>query len=90
MAVRNPTTGEQWVYYQGANGQIYQWVDNGSKWLNVELLGEAAAPGSSPMTVRNPTTGEQWVYYQGANGQMYQWLDNVLEWKNYGIGGEGF
>jgi hypothetical protein len=88
--VRNPTNGEQWVYYQGANGQMYQWLYNGSEWKNYELNGngEILAPGSSPMAVRNPTNGEQWVYYQGANGQIYQWVDNGSKWLNVELLGE--
>ncbi len=89
MAVRNPTTGEQWVYYQGANGQLFQWIAT-SKWLDNELgSGEAAAPGSSPMAVRNEANGEQWVYYQGANGQIWQWVDNGSKWLNLELGNGG-
>jgi hypothetical protein len=85
--VRNSTNGDQWVYYQGANGQMYQWLDNGLEWQNGEMSGEAAAAGGSPTVVRDPTNGDQWVYYVGQDGNIYQWLDNGTSWQNNKMGG---
>jgi hypothetical protein len=89
--VRDSTTGDQWVVYQGTDGQIYEWyvLDDGTGWHNVELGdGEAAAKGTSPTVVRDPTTWDQWIAYQGADGQVYEWylLDDGTGWHNGALG----
>jgi hypothetical protein len=79
-AVRNPVTGEQWVYYLGSTGSIDQWGWNTKEWGWAEHAGHAAAAGTSPTVVRDLGTGEQWVYYQGSNGSIDWWGWNTKEW----------
>ncbi len=38
VVVRDSTGGDQWMYYQGANAETYQWLDNGVSWQN-NLMG---------------------------------------------------
>jgi len=93
--VRNPSTGEQNVYYVGANEQIYNWFYSGVSWTNGALdsglgHGEAAAPGTGLASVRNLNTGEQNVYYVAANGQVYNWFYNgVSAWSMNAALGSG-
>jgi hypothetical protein len=86
--IRNPANGEerneeQFVYYQGANGNIDYWGWNGKEWFWLERPGHAAAAGTSPSAVRNPVNGFQFVYYQGANGNIDDWGWNAKEWFWY-------
>ncbi len=84
--VRNPANGEeqneeQFVYYQGANGNIDYWGWRNKEWTWSELVGHPAAGGTSPTAVRNPVNGFQFVYYQGANGNIDYWGWNGKEWS---------
>jgi hypothetical protein len=83
--LRNPANGEerneeQFVYYQGTNGNIDDWGWNGKEWFWYEHAGHPAAAGTSPTAVRNPVNGFQYVYYQGANGNIDYWGWNGKEW----------
>jgi hypothetical protein len=72
----NANNPNQWVYYTGANGQIWQWNWFGASWSNAQATTHAAAAGTSPTaiasggTVGNPA---QWVYYHGSDNQIWQW-----------------
>src|SRR5580658_6762284 len=73
-SVTSDTSNDQWVYYVGANGQIYKWSWNGTSWTNFAPgAGAQAAANASPTALRDAATGDQWVYYVGANGQIYTW-----------------
>ena len=69
---RDPASGDVWIYYVGANGQIYTDAYDGSWGNDVVVAGaEPVAANTSPTAFRDPTSGDQWVYYAGANGQLY-------------------
>jgi hypothetical protein len=50
--VRDPGSGDQWVYYVGGDGKVWATVWNGARWSNASLGGEPAASGTSPTVVR--------------------------------------
>ncbi len=85
------SAGDQWLFYQAANGQMSSWYDMNSepgKWHDIQFTGEAVAAGTSPAVARIPTY--MWVYYQGANGQMWVWYANETGWHNEQLTGEAF
>jgi len=85
-----PGNPNQWVYYQGEGGQIWQWSWFGKEWKNAQATTEAAAAGTSPTVissggaVNNP---RQWVYYIGIDGQIRQWEWNTTSGLNTVLGG---
>ena len=77
VPVLYPTSGNQYVYYRGTNGQLYFWLWNASKesWtLNWEESSHAMA--GDPSAVLYPN-GNQYVYYRGTDGKLYFWLWNA-------------
>jgi hypothetical protein len=88
VAVRDASSGDQWLYYMGPNQQLYYWYWDSatSTWGNYELAGEAAAASnSSPTVVRDSSTDEQWVYYVGINDEVYYWQLSGSTWSNHSI-----
>ena len=76
-AVREPETGEQWVYYTSTSGQLVEanFRPSGSNpgWQTPEVIRSASpVPGTTPSAIREPNTGEQWVYYTGTSGQVME------------------
>jgi hypothetical protein len=87
--IRDPATGDMWVFYQGANRQMWVWNATTTGWHNEQLTGETFAPGASPTVVRDPATGgDIWVYYQGSNHQMWVWNATTTGWHNEQLTGE--
>jgi hypothetical protein len=83
------SAGDQWLFYQAANGQMSNWYDMNSEpgiWHNVQFTGEAVAAGTSPVVARIPTY--MWAYYQGVNGQIWVWYANETGWHNEQLTGE--
>jgi hypothetical protein len=83
--------GDQHVYYVGANGQVWQYVWDGSHWTIQEVAGfvsgaEPAAAGSSPSVLLDPG-GDQHVYYVGANGQVWQYVWDGSHWTIQEVAG---
>jgi hypothetical protein len=72
---RNSTTNAQWIYYQGADGYIWELYRDPKtgNWFNTKIPGaQAASPGSSPTMLGDPTTGEAWIEYRGSDGYIWQ------------------
>ena len=85
--VRDASTGDQWLYYVGADREVWAWVWDGH-WSNSSLGGEPAAAATSPTVVRDASTGDQWLYYLGADGKVWAWVWNGSSWSNSSLGGE--
>ena len=94
--VRESKTDEQWIYYVGADGNIWGRFYNSAKpeWSAYTAgTGEAAAPGTSPVVVREPSTNMQWIYYMGADGNIWGRFYNSTsgKWETFNAGtGEGW
>jgi hypothetical protein len=87
VVVRDPSTGYQWVYYVGADGNIWGRYYHGPEWETFKAgSGEPAAPGTSPVVVRDPSTGYQWVYYVGADGNIWGRYYHGPEWETFKVG----
>ncbi|HEY6730608.1 MAG TPA: hypothetical protein VI039_06245 [Solirubrobacterales bacterium] len=72
---RNATTNAQWIYYQGADGYIWELYRNPSTglWSNTKIPNaQAASPGSSPTMLGDPSTGEAWIEYRGSDGYIWE------------------
>jgi|GEM_PF-4572856 len=79
----------QWVYYAGADGNIWSRFYNPSenKWTTSTAgSGEAAAPGSSPTVIRDATSNMQWVYYAGADGNIWSRFYGSPTWTAFTAG----
>jgi hypothetical protein len=81
--------GDQHIYYVGANGQIWQYVWDGSKWFIQDLAGFARSPqpvqpGGSPDAV--DAGSDQHVWYVGAK-RVWQWVWNGSSWTDRDLGG---
>ena len=73
-----------WVYFQGSEGNLRDWFNNGSGWSEWNIGGQMA-PGSDPSIVREG--GNWWVFYRGTDGALWQWFYNGA-WTNSRIGGQ--
>jgi uncharacterized cupin superfamily protein len=66
--------GQQWVYYQAAQGNIegLYWDASAGKWEAFDQWpsAPAAAQGTSPSAVYESGVGQQWVYYHTAQGTI--------------------
>jgi uncharacterized cupin superfamily protein len=66
--------GQQWVYYQAAEGNIegLYWDASAGKWEPFDMWPSAptAAQGTSPSAVYESGVGQQWVYYHTAQGTI--------------------
>ena len=74
-AVRNPATGEEWVFYVNSESLVSQWYWNGKTWANSRLGagGPAVEANSTPSAVYNATNGHIGVYYVGASGHLWSY-----------------
>jgi uncharacterized cupin superfamily protein len=79
--------GQQWVYYQTAQGNIegLYWDASAGKWEPFDMWpsAPAAAQGTSPTAVYESGVGQQWVYYhtaQGAIDALY-WDASAGKWS---------
>ena len=84
---RNATTNAQWIYYQGADGYIWELYRDPKtgNWFNTKIPNaQAASPGSSPTMLGDPTTGEAWIEYRGSDGYIWQLWRNPITgiWAN--------
>jgi hypothetical protein len=85
LATDLQTNGYQQVFYVGTNGQVYNWINNTSTWLNGAIGdGEAAADGSQIADILQ-TNGDQDVFYVGTNNQIYTWAYDS-GWSNSKLG----
>jgi hypothetical protein len=89
-AIREASTGAQWVYYRGSSGQLcVQGFVNGSGWSASCLGGQAMASGTSPTVIRDGASGAQWVYYTGSNNQLCSaGFTNGSGWSYACLGGQ--
>jgi hypothetical protein len=92
-AIRDSSTGDQWIYYVGADGQVWAWAwAPSSGWWNGRLGNGVAAvsPATSPTAVRE-SSGGQHVYYVGSDGRLYSWDLNPStgQWSNSQLSGGG-
>jgi hypothetical protein len=76
------SSGDIWVYYQGVNGQMWDWSYNTTGWHNEQRPGQLFAPGASPAVDRAENESEMRVFYPGANTAMWNWYDNTGGWHN--------
>jgi hypothetical protein len=82
------SNGYRQVFYTGTNGQIYNWINNTTEWLNGAIgAGEAAVNGSQ-LTDILLTNGDLDVFYVGTNHQVYVWA-YVDHWANHKLGAGG-
>jgi hypothetical protein len=84
--VRNPATGDIWVYYVNSKSEIAEWNWNGAAW-NGGAIGGGAASGASPSVVRDPVSGDTWVYYVNSKSEIAEWNWNGAAWHSGTIGG---
>ena len=91
-AVRNPATGEEWVFYVNSESLVSQWYWNGKTWANSRLGagGPAVEANSTPSAVYNATNGHIGVYYVGASGHLwsYEWTPET-KWTSFEFSGGG-
>jgi hypothetical protein len=85
-AVRDPNTGNQYVFFQGRNGQLYEWAQIGSAWTQTRLGGQMAT-GTSPSAVVT-STGHLYVFYQGSNNQLWETYEPGTGWAGKELGGK--
>jgi len=95
-ALRDPKTGDLWLYFVGTGTEKHIWTMNlaygASTWGygKVGVGGRPVAANSSPALVRDPTTGRQQVFYVGDNQAIYSWFfDGVNPWANGRLGSGG-
>ena len=72
---RNASTNAQWIYYEGADGYLWELFRTPSTglWSNTKIPNsQAAAPGSSPTMLGDPTVGEAWIEYKGSDGYIWE------------------
>jgi len=84
---RNSTTNAMWIYYQGADGYMWELFRNPTvgEWADTKIPNaEAVAPGTSPTMLGDPSTGEAWIEYWGADGYMWELWRNPSNgiWAN--------
>jgi hypothetical protein len=90
-AVRESSSGRQWVYYVGTDGTLWEWSWSGSAWSINHLTNSGAAavaPGTSPAVVRS-SSGQQWVYYVGTDGHLWEWSWSGSAWSINQLSGGG-
>jgi hypothetical protein len=79
----DPATGQQAVYYVGADSQIHGWYFNGTAWSDPSLgTGPPAASDTRPAVAFDLTNGRQDVFYIGSDGQVHVWYFNGSSWVN--------
>ncbi len=86
--VRDVKTWDQWLYYRGSEGAVWELELNSTGWHSSRIGGQMA-PNTVPTAVRDPITGTQWVYYQGTNGGIWAMYmeQNVWHLGTSAIGG---
>jgi hypothetical protein len=87
-AVRDPVTGDQWVYFVNGRGTVSYWESTPSGTTYHMLGGKPIASGTLPTVIRNVNTGDQCVFYQGTDGAIWYWLWTPGNgWVNKSLGG---
>jgi hypothetical protein len=88
VAIREASTGYQWVYYVGREHAVWEWTWNGSSWFNSRPGGFVAA-NTNLTAVRDSPSGNQWAYYIGG-GDTSIWESNWngSSWAQSRLGGE--
>jgi hypothetical protein len=88
VALREASSGDQWVYYTGKEHAVWEWTWNGSSWFNSKPGGFVAA-GSNPAAVRATSSGDAWDYYVGGgDSAIWQGAWNGKEETQNRVGGE--
>ncbi len=77
--VMDPTTRNQFVYFQGTDGGLWTLSYSGG-WHSTPLFGQLA-PGASPAVVRDLNTGSQYVYWRGSDGNVWTTVWTGSKWK---------
>jgi subtilase family serine protease len=84
-AVARSSKGDQFVYYIGKNGAVWEWNFNAAagKWSDIELGGSATAR-TSPSVARIDNSGNIFVFYFGKNEAVWEWNFNynALKWSD--------
>jgi len=94
-AIRDPNTGDEWVFAATGSGAIDEWAWTPSGgWTQHSLTGGASiGQGTQPQVVRNPHTGFMAVYYTAQNGQIWNYNTNeaggISGWSSYALSGGG-
>ena len=71
--VRDPVSGDQWIYYVGSNGMICNVAMDhaGGRWYDGCSSGvQPAMAGTSPSALLEASTRDQTIYYVGSNGMI--------------------
>jgi hypothetical protein len=86
-SLREPASGEHWVYYVSSSNTIWTYWWSGTQWLAGELGGNVR-PGTNVVAVRNPRDASQSVFYVNASGQIAQFYWSAAGgWKSRVLGG---
>jgi hypothetical protein len=84
--IRDPDSGDTWVYYVNTSGQVAEWNWDGSSWQS-GVIGGSVASGTTPTVVRDPVSGDVWIYYVNSSHQIAQWDWDGSSWQSGLIGG---
>ena len=76
------------VFYDGANGELYDWTEINNVWTDHELGGEAVSAGNISAAWQ-PGGTKLNVFYVGGGGQIYDWFYNGTIWTDNGALGSG-
>ncbi len=91
--IRNPNTGQEWVFYVGSDSTIWQWHWDGKTWADSRLGagGPSVAANSTPTAVYNATTGNIGLYYVAASGRIwsYEWTAAEAKWISFELSSKG-
>jgi hypothetical protein len=85
-AVRNPITGDLWVYYVNSKSEIAEWAWDTASWGG-GAIGGSVAPGTTPSVVHDQTAGDTWVYYVNSKSEIAEWAWDTATWGGGAIGG---
>ena len=82
-----PNGKEVHVLYVGANGQVYDWYGNGTKWANAALgNGEAAGARHRPGRILVPNRDRSTSSTSGPTVSLYEWYWDGTKWANAALG----
>ena len=80
-ALRDASSGNQWIYYQGTSHALCGLNFDGS-WHSGCQTGQAIGSANSPVAVRDETSGNQWIYYQDSAASVWGYSFDAAGWQN--------
>lgn len=65
------SAGDQWVFWKGTNGGLWEAYNYGSGWVGPSHITQAGTIGSPPTVQVVPTSTTQYIAWDGTNGYLY-------------------